>query len=1016
MKSQILSILFFFGCITMAAQSGTITGSVTDSSNNDLLPGVNVLVKNTTNGTNTDFNGNFSLNNVSNGDVLVFSYIGYKTLELKVSSSFNISVSLDPDIEALEEVVLLGYVSQKAANISGAVSTIDGEAVEKLKPVRVEDALQGQSGLNVISSGTPGAKPTVLIRGISSYSGNDPLVIVDGVNLTLDDMNTLDPSNIESISVLKDASTTALYGVKGGNGVIVITTKSGKRNQETQFNFDSSYAQQSVEKTIAVLNATEYAAILNEASVASGGDLIYPDFSNFGNGTDWQKEVFRDDAPLVTNTFSARGGSEKASYYFSAGHTSQEGILYGEDKSYFDRFSFTVNIDADLTDKLNIKAYNTYANIKGSNLGDVLFNALNMSPTTPVYDINGNFGTDSKITQEVKNPLAQISNSYNEGNTNKITGKLELEYELFKDFKITSRLGYNYVSAVGKSFNPLVFYGANHNQTNSNADGTPIVTVDSETGEETSTHSRVSETTNTWFRYNYELLGNYNFSIDNEHNFSLFAGFAISKNTGEGLGGTAVDVPFNSWKFADISAATGDQKYSTTSSSYYVGRKVSFFARAEYDYNEKYLASFSLRRDGSTSFGENNKFAYFPSASLGWVISNEDFFNSSAVNFLKIRASYGIVGNDNVSPQFGTISTFPKYTFGNTIAAGSTLYSIPNADVSWENQGQANVGFDLRMFDSSLSLSFDYFEKSTDDLLFNPTLSLYLGTPVYPTANIGSTETTGFDVSLGYSKDFNDKVSFNTSVSFTTSDNLVTAINNGDKYIWGAGYGIPFKNLVQFREGDSPGIFWGYKTDGIFQNYDEVAAHATQDNAQPGDIRFVDVDGNGKIDAEDRTKIGDPFADYTIGWNLNLNVHNFDLSVFTYGSFGNDVYRAYERNLNYTNRFARALDRWTGEGTSTVEPRATFVDGNNNSRASDRYVEDGSFIKIKNVQLGYNFNLNENSVFDSVRLYLQGKNLLTITDYSGYDPEMSGGVLGSGIDYGNYPTPRIVSVGLNVKF
>jgi hypothetical protein len=320
------------------------------------------------------------------------------------------------------------------------------------------------------------------------------------------------------------------------------------------------------------------------------------------------------------------------------------------------------------------------------------------------------------------------------------------------------------------------------------------------------------------------------------------------------------------------------------------------------------------------------------------------------------------------------------------------------------------------MFDSSLSLSFDYFEKSTDDLLFNPTLSLYLGTPVYPTANIGSTETTGFDVSLGYSKDFNDKVSFNTSVSFTTSDNLVTAINNGDKYIWGAGYGIPFKNLVQFREGDSPGIFWGYKTDGIFQNYDEVAAHATQDNAQPGDIRFVDVDGNGKIDAEDRTKIGDPFADYTIGWNLNLNVHNFDLSVFTYGSFGNDVYRAYERNLNYTNRFARALDRWTGEGTSTVEPRATFVDGNNNSRASDRYVEDGSFIKIKNVQLGYNFNLNESSVFDSVRLYLQGKNLLTITDYSGYDPEMSGGVLGSGIDYGNYPTPRIVSVGLNVKF
>ena len=337
-------------------------------------------------------------------------------------------------------------------------------------------------------------------------------------------------------------------------------------------------------------------------------------------------------------------------------------------------------------------------------------------------------------------------------------------------------------------------------------------------------------------------------------------------------------------------------------------------------------------------------------------------------------------------------------------------------DVSWENQVQANIGLDLRMFDSNVSVTVDYFEKSTEDLLFNPTLSLYLGTPVYPSANIGSTETTGIDVTVGYSNDFSDDVSFSTSVSFTSADNMVTEIANGDKYIWGAGYGIPFKNLTQFREGESPGIFWGYKTDGIFQNQGEVDAHATQPNAQPGDIRFVDVNGDGVINADDRTKIGDPFADYTIGWNLNLNVYNFDLSVFTYGSFGNDVYRAYERNLNYTNKFARVLDRWTGEGTSNTEPRYAFVDGNNNTRASDRYVEDGSFIKIKNVQLGYNFNLSESSYFDSVRLYLQGKNLLTITDYTGYDPEMSGGVLGSGIDRGNYPTPRIVSVGLNVKF
>jgi TonB-linked SusC/RagA family outer membrane protein len=1000
----------------MTAQTGSLSGSVTDANTNDALPGVNVIVKNTTNGTNTDFNGNFSLNDVKSGDVLVFSYIGYQTLEYTVSSSFNVSISLEEDVEALEEVVLLGYVSQKASNISGAVTTVDGESVAKLKPVRVEDALQGQAGINVIASGAPGSKPTVLIRGISSYSGNDPLVIVDGINLTLDDMASLDPNNIESISVLKDASTTALYGVEGGNGVILITTKGGKRNQETQFSFDSSYGQQSVAKTIAVLNATEYAAILNEGSVASGGPVIFDNLLGLGSGTDWQKEVLRTDAPIIQNNFSARGGSESVSYYLATGYTSQEGILYGEDKSFFDRFNFTTNVDVDLTDKLTARVYNTYSNEKGSGLGDVLFNALNMSPTTPVYDANGNFGISNTITQEVKNPLAQISNSYNESNVNKITGKVELEYDVFKDFSITGRLGYNYVDIKDKSFSPLVYYGAGHNQTNALPDGSPIVSVDPATGESTQTHNRVNEGSVEYFRYNFEVLGNYSFSVDNEHNFSVFAGFSMTKNTGQGLYGSAVDVPFNSWKFADISSATGTQEFQTTSSWNSVGRKISFMARAEYDYNEKYLASFTMRRDGSTSFGENNKFGYFPSASLGWVMSNEDFFESEAVNFFKVRASYGIVGNDNISPQFATISTFPKYTFGDNITAGSTLLAIPNLDVSWENQVQMNVGFDLRMFDSKVSLAFDYFEKSTEDLLFNPTLSLYLGTPVYPAANIGSTETTGIDINLGYSNDFSDNVSLNTSVSFTTADNMVTEIANGDKYIWGAGYGIPYKNLTQFREGESPGIFWGYKTNGIFQNQGEVDAHATQPNAQPGDIRFVDVDGNGVINADDRTKIGDPFADFTLGWNLNLNVYNFDLSVFTYGSFGNDVYRAYERNLNYTNKFARVLDRWTGEGTSNTEPRYSFVDGNNNTRASDRYVEDGSFIKIKNVQLGYNFDLNESSAFDSVRLYLQGKNLLTITDYTGYDPEMSGGVLGSGIDRGNYPTPRIVSVGLNVKF
>ena len=320
----------------MTAQSGTITGSVTDSNNNDALPGVNVIVKTTTNGTNTDFNGNFSLDNVKTGDVLVFSYLGYKTLEYSVSDSFNISISLEEDVEALEQVVVLGYVSQKASNISGAVSTVGADDVDKIKPVRMEDALQGLPGVNMFSNGSPGSKPTVIIRGITSYTGNDPLVIVDGISQSLDDMNSLEPSDIETISVLKDASTTALYGVKGGNGVIVITTKNGSRNQEAKFTFNTSYGQQSPEKTIGVLNASEYAAILNEMSLSSGGGLIFSDLSNLGKGTDWQKEIFRIDAPIITNNLSVSGGSNNTSYFISAGFTGQEGIIYGGDKQYFD--------------------------------------------------------------------------------------------------------------------------------------------------------------------------------------------------------------------------------------------------------------------------------------------------------------------------------------------------------------------------------------------------------------------------------------------------------------------------------------------------------------------------------------------------------------------------------------------------------------------------------------------------------------------------------------------------------
>ena len=1026
MKKSFLNFFIAFIVVCAGLQAQNISGLVTDSDDGEPLSGVNILVEDKNQGAVSDFDGNFTIENFQSGSTLVFSYLGYKTLKLKISSTDllndNILISMEKDLSELDEVIVIGYGSQKLSDISGAVSTVNADAIEASSPVRVEDALQGQaSGINIISSGSPGSKPTVLIRGITSYAGNDPLVVIDGVSATIDDLNSLNPNDVKSVNVLKDAAMASIYGVKGGSGVIVITTKSGKRNTETSFSLNTSVGNQEVVRTIDVLNAYEYAAILNEASANAGEGIVFPNISDFGDGTNWQDEVLIE-APIVNHSITASGGSDNTSYYVSAGYTGQDGVVGGGEKSFFNRTNFTTNINTDLSDKTKLLLNTNYTNIKGKSLAEngitsVLSNALNFDPTVSPFE-NESFGISETITQEIINPLAQIDNTYNENKVNKIQGKIELQHELMNKFNITSRFGYTYVDIYGKAFIPFQFYGAGHNQTNANPDLSPIVAVDSE-GNVTSTHNRVTESHTNYFNYTYELYGNYDFTINENHNFQTVAGFSIGENKGSNISATNEDIPFNSWDYADVSAATGNATQQTSGSWQYVSRNLSYFARVLYDFNEKYYASFTGRMDGSTSFGKNNKFGFFPSASIGWVVSKEGFFEDIPVlDYLKFRASYGTLGNDNISPQFSLISTFPSYVFNGSITPGSSLGSIPNDDVSWENQVQMNVGIDTRIFNDKVSFSVDYFKKTVDDLLFSPNLSLYLGTPSFPTTNIGSTESTGIDATISLNSSIG-ALAISSNLNFTTAENKVVSINNGDKYIWGAGYGIPYRSIVRFEEGFSPGYFFGYVTDGIFQTQDEVNNHATQNGAVPGDIRFVDVNGDGIVNDNDRTQIGDPFPDFTIGWNLNLDYKAFDLNIFTYASVGNDIYRAYERNLNYTNRFSSTLARWTGAGTSFDEPRVTFVDSNNNNRASNRYIEDGSYLRIKNIQLGYKFpnTLIDELGFDEVRAYFQVKNALTLTEYSGYDPEISvGGVLNTGIDYGTYPQPRIWSMGLNIKF
>ncbi len=1006
-----------------------VTGVVTDQLSGVPLESVSVNIKGTMKGTVTDKSGAFKLNADNADAVLVISLIGYQAQEIKIGSNTNFQISLVSATQALNEVVVIGYGTQKVTKVSGAIATVKGADIEKLRPVRAEDALQGRaSGVTVVSAGSPGAKPTVLIRGIPSYTGTDPVVIVDGSIQSLDDLNSINASDIESINVLKDAAATAIYGVKGGNGVILLTTKSGRKNQKTEFSFGANYGEQEVLNTIGVLNATEYGAIINEGSTASGGAVLFPDLSILGKGTNWQDEIFKK-ATLQSYNITAKGGSEKMAYFLSGGYLGQDGIVGGGNKSYFNRINGTANLSFDLASRLKFIVNTSFVNIQGAGVAEnsinsVISNALNFDPTVGIYntDVNsyGRYSTSPNILSEIFNPLTQLADTYNESNTNKLYGKLELQYDVFKNLKFTSRYGYTNVDVTGKSFNPLSYYGAGHINSTLNADGTA----------KAGAHNSVGENKTTYYNFTFENFANYSFKLQDIHHFDVVLGVSLAKVTGNSVNGSRQDVPFNSWEFADISSATGTAPASglDVGSFQYERRNLSYFSRINYDYDDKYLASFSARRDGSYAFGANNKFANFFAGSLGWVVSNEKFFQPNFIDYLKIRGSYGVTGNENVSPQYQRISTSiysynlgqnAGYTFGNEpTSIGATIASFKNEDLAWEKQKQLNAGFDIRFLKNKFSFTADYFEKNISGLLFTPSLSLYLGTAAAPTANIGTTKTSGFEMNLGFSDNISKSFRINTNLTFTTAKNLVTETNNG--LITGGGYGIPYQSVTRFEKGYTPGYFYGYKTDGLFQNEGDITKGATQANAQPGDIRFVDVNSDGKIDGDDRTKIGDPFPKFTMGWSLNLDYKGFDFTTFIYASIGNDIYRGYERNLAMTNKFRGVLARWTGEGTTNDarNPRYTFIDANNNTRASDRYVEDGSFVKIKDLQFGYTIasSVYKKKIFSKIRVYAQVKNAYTFTKYSGYDPEISGGIFDTGIDRGAYPQARTYSMGVDFKF
>ena len=1002
MRKLIALIILTFCSFSFNAQNINVKGVVKDVTG-ETLPGVNVIVKNLSIGDVTDFDGNYKISSVPKGSILVFSYLGYTTKEVKVDKEI-INVVLEESSEKLDEIVVIGYGTQRKKEITGAVSVVSSETIEELKPTRIEQALQGQvAGVNITSSsGSPGAAPNIRIRGVSTNGQNQPLILVDGNIIA--DLSVVNPSDIESINVLKDA-TAGIYGVRGANGVIIITTKSGRKETDFKFTFNSYAGFQETTREIPLLNATEYGLLANEAFAANGEALPFPNANVLGRGTNWQNAVF-ESAPISSADITVTKGTEKSTYSLGASFLDQDGIV-GRGKSNFNRRTVKFNYSRDIIKGLSFKSSSIYTNTNKKSLsenvlGSVLFNALNMPATSNLSDQAPTTG----VGIEVINPLDQTANSFNRVWVDKYAGSYSLTYKFLENFSAEVRYQHNYATVRGKFFNPIVDYGAGKVFNN--------------------TLASVNFFKQTYRDYLFDAILRYEKKFNDVHDVKVMLGTSVNKAEGiNNVNLTSDNVSGTDLNTANIQSGARDNlAISGQPRLFSDSRLLSYFARLQYNYDGKYLLSAVIRRDGSSNFGPRNKFGYFPTASIGWVASEEDFLQENEfINFLKIRASYGIIGNDRI-PAFGFESSLTGegvYVFDNQLTFGQALGAISNPEIRWEKQKPFDVGFDIGLFDK-IDITVDYFSKETEDLLLNPQVSGTLGISAPgsagPIVNAGTVRNRGVEFSISYKEEINDDFNFNINYNFTTIDNEVLFVGSEGGVVQGGSFGVGQLPPSRMEAGFPIGYFYGLQTNGLFQTQADVDAHATQANAAPGDLRFVDQNGDGIIDSNDRTYIGDPIADVTMGLNLSLNYKNFDFNMYAFASVGNEIVRNYERNQPLTNRSVYYLDRWRGPGTSNSFPRVT-TGATSNNLFSDFYVEDGSFVRLQNIQLGYNFSEEflKRPGFDKLRIYISASNLFTLTKYRGFDPTASGGSpIGAGIDQGFYPSPKTFLLGLNVNF
>ena len=1015
------------------AQVVTITGTVIDKENDEPLIGVSVSEKGTTNGVMTDLDGGFSIK-VKQGSPLTFSYLGYNTVEIPAQP--NMIVNLGADTQLIDEVVVVGYGVQKKSVVTAAISGVKADELAKSSPSRVDNILRGQvSGVSITQqSGQPGDGSKVRIRGIGTINNSDPLYIVDGMPIE-SGIDYLNPADIESVEVLKDAASAAIYGTRGANGVILVTTKKGKSGKAV-INYNFSYGWQRPWRHRKVLDGNQYMELVNEMN--SGNAFAQ---GTVNHNTDWQKEVFNNDAPVVNHQLSVSGGNDKGNYFLSLGYFSQDGIVGGNyNRSNYDRYTIRANNNYTLFDdkkerkylnKLQIGVNLSYSRIKSiglttnSEYSGILGNAL-MAP--PIYSVLAS-ESDSKIyaadaekkygvkdsngqyyyifgdaTNEIVNPLATLNTAGTHKKEDKIMASFWAELDIIENLKFKTSYGAD-----------LNFWSNDYSQGKYYINRTDKLL-----------NSLAKSEMNRATTWQVENILTYTASIQEKHNFTVLLGQSAKKYRTRYLYGEAGDLFMNlpnldaSMTSETSRRALGQMKPSHTLASY--------FGRLSYNYDERYMAELTIRRDGSSRFGDNNKWANFPSVSFGWNLKNEAFMKDKLnwMTSFKLRGSWGKNGNENIDDfnyimLVGPGANYPLGGGGNSsMAPGITPEYYANPNTKWEESEQFDLGFDSRFFDGALSFTFDWFVKKTNGMLMRMTLPEYVGSGA-PYANVGDMENKGIEMDVNYKfklSDFNIRVGANASYV----KNKLVKLGNDEGWSNYDGSGVG--TISRGQNGLPFPYFYGKKTNGIFQNQAEVDAYVNakgekiQPNAVPGDVRFVDVNGDGIITDDDRTKIGKGMPDWTVGFNLSVDYKGFDLTANLQGSIGNDIYDATRRiQLTHINLPEYTLGRWHGEGTSNKYPRLAAND-NGNWQSSDLYVHNGSFLRMRTLQLGYTFpiKLLKKMSLQNLRLFASAENLFTITSYDGGDPEISSGGTSIGIDRGVYPQARTFSLGANITF